>query len=161
MMSGRQLLTTRRSVRAYRNDPIDPAILSELFDLARVAPSARNRQPWTFTLVRSREKLARLASIRGDSSAPIGRAPMAVAITADPQITPLPVDDASIAAYHLMLAAWLSGLGTCWIGGMNLDEVKEILDIPKDHYVATVTPLGYPVETPPMGERETVRIREM
>src|SRR5512143_978146 len=106
MMDGKELLTTRRSVRAYRNDPVDPSILSSLFELARVAPSARNTQPWTFTIVRDREKLARLAAVRGDSSAPIGGAPMAVAISADPEITPLPVDDASIAAYHFMLAAW-------------------------------------------------------
>ena len=38
------------------------------------------------------------------------------------------------------------GLGTCWIADMDRDEIKDMLDIPREHYIATVTPLGYPLE---------------
>ena len=45
---------------------------------------------------------------------------------------------------HLILAARAEGLGTCWIGDFENDEVKEILEIPEDWQVVAVTPLGYP-----------------
>ncbi len=161
ILDGRDLLATRRSVRAYRGDPVDPETLAALFDLVRLAPSARNTQPWSFVVVRDRERLARLAAVRGDSSAPIGRAPMAVAISTDPGLSPCPVEDACIAAYHFLLAARLLGLGTCWIGRLDREDVKGILSIPPGHYIATVTPLGYPAETPALRERVPVRVREI
>ncbi|TES93871.1 MAG: hypothetical protein E3J87_01400 [Candidatus Cloacimonadota bacterium] len=62
-----------------------------------------------------------------------------------------------MAAYHFTLAAWNFGLGTCWIGGMDRDDVKEALGIPQEHYVATVTPLGYPAEQPEPGSRRETK----
>jgi nitroreductase len=159
-IDGLELLTTRRSIRTYRPEPPPSELIDRILSIAKVAPSARNTQPWEFVMTRDRERLAALAAVRGDSSAPIARAPMAVAITADPEITPLPVDDASIMAYHFSLVAWLYGLGTCWIGRMDRDDVKEILGIPKSRYVATVMPLGWPAETPSMRPRRDIRRRE-
>ncbi|MDM7917149.1 MAG: nitroreductase family protein [Candidatus Eisenbacteria bacterium] len=160
-LTGEELLQTRRSIRIFRDEPVDPAVLSRLLRLARVAPSARNTQPWLFVVIRDRERLARLAAVRGDSSAPIAQAPMAVAIAADPQISPLPIDDACIATYHFLLAAHLHGLGGCWIGAMNRDDVKEILGIDPRFFVATVTPLGWPAEMPAMRPRQEVRVRQV
>ena len=51
--------------------------------------------------------------------------------------------DASIALDHLTLAAAAEGLGTCWVGGMDEKEVKELLSIPDDMGVPIVMPLGY------------------
>jgi nitroreductase len=84
---------------------------------------------------------------------------MAVAISADPKITSRPDQDSCIAAYHFMLAAWTYALGTCWIGGMNRAAVKDRLGLPQEHYLATVTPLGYPDERPePRPRREVEAI---
>jgi len=52
--------------------------------------------------------------------------------------------DASIALIHLILAARSEGLGTCWIGSFNNNEVKKLLGIPDEVNVVGVTPLGYP-----------------
>ena len=54
-----------------------------------------------------------------------------------------------------MLAAKLFGLGTCWIADMDRDEVKDLIEIPEEHYVATVTPLGYPGSLPDAPERHS------
>jgi nitroreductase len=45
-------------------------------------------------------------------------------------------------------------LGTCWIAAMDREDVKEKLGIPKDHYVATVTPLGFPQKIPKTPSRK-------
>jgi nitroreductase len=52
--------------------------------------------------------------------------------------------DVSIAFTHLILAARAEGLGTCWIGAFDNDEVKKLLDIPDTWNVVAITPLGYP-----------------
>ena len=154
---GEELLLSRRSVRAYTAEPIDEALLARVLDNCAYAPSSRNDQPCYFIIVQDRDKLKHLASMRGTSSAPIARAPMAIAICSDPKQSRRHVEDGCIGAYHFLLAAWAHGLGTCWIGGMDRDDVKDAIGAPHDHYVACVTPLGYPAETPTPPERREVR----
>jgi nitroreductase len=154
--SGVELLTTRRSIRAFKERDVPDEVLQRVFEFCRWAPNARNTQGVIYTVVRERETLEFLAGVRGSSSAPIAAAPVAVAISADPQITGRPDQDSCIAAYHLTLAAWAYSLGTCWIGGMDRDGVKEALGIPQEHVLATVTPLGYPDERPQASERKDV-----
>ncbi|HOQ82412.1 MAG TPA: nitroreductase family protein, partial [bacterium] len=52
--------------------------------------------------------------------------------------------DVAIAFDHLTLAARAEGLGTCWIGSFDNDEIKDFLNIPEDVNVVAITPLGYP-----------------
>ncbi len=160
-LDGEQLLQTRRSVRQFTGRAVDEATLTAVLESCRLAPSARNSQPVEFVVVRDRALLDRLAAVRPGSSDPIGRAPMAVAIVSDPAVSPLPIDDGCIAAYHLMLAAWTRGLGTCWIGALNRDDAKEILGIPKERYLVTVTPLGWAAERPAVRPRKEVRVRSV
>jgi nitroreductase len=145
---GERLLLTRRSVRHFKPMPIPDDVLNQVLNLSRFAPTSRNTQPYYFKIIMERETIDKLSQVRGSNTAPIGRAPTAVAICADPAISKRHIQDGCIAAYHFLLAAWQYGLGTCWIAAMDRDEVKEMLGIPKEHYVATVTPLGYPEKLP-------------
>ncbi len=154
-LTGDELLISRRSVRQFEERDIPEQVISKLFELCRYAPTSRNSESYYFMVVHDREKIDYLASLREKSSSPIARAPMAVAICANPGLSKRHVQDGCIAAYHFTLAAWNFGLGTCWIGGMDSAEVKQCLDIPEDHYVATVTPLGYPAEQPVMRPRKS------
>jgi nitroreductase/predicted lactoylglutathione lyase len=144
--SGDNLLITRRSVRKFLDTPIAQAVLDNVFELSRYAPSSHNTQPYYFKIIGEQAVKNALANTRGQSSAPISRGPLAVAICSDPKISRRHMQDACIAAYHFMLAAWHWGLATCWIAAMDTPEVKRILEIPQEHYVATVTPLGYPAQ---------------
>ncbi len=160
-LDGEQLLHTRRSVRQFTGRAVDEATLTAVLESCRFAPSARNSQPVEYVVVRDRAILDRLALVRPGSSDPIGGAPMAVAIVSDPGASPLPIEDGCIAAYHLMLAAWARGLGTCWIGALNREDAKEVLGIPKERYLVTVTPLGWPAERPAVRPRREVRVRSV
>ena len=153
-MDAKELLTTRRSIRYFKDKEIPQDILNEIFELCRYAPSARNNQPSYLIIIKDKKMIEFLGALRGNSSAPISRAPIAVAICANPEISNRYIQDGCIFAYHFMLSAWAYGLGTCWIADMDRDEVKELLDIPKDHYVATVTPLGFPDEQPKIKQRK-------
>jgi nitroreductase/catechol 2,3-dioxygenase-like lactoylglutathione lyase family enzyme len=155
-LAGEELLIGRRSIHVFEDEPVPDEVLWKLFEICRYAPSSMNRQPWSFIVIRSREKIEFLAGLRKENSAPIANAPMAVTICADPRITKRPEQDGCIAAYHFMLAAKLFGLGTCWIAAMDRDEVKDALGISRDLYVATITPLGYPAERPEAKSRKDV-----
>jgi nitroreductase len=141
---GDDLLLSRRSIRRFEQSDIHPDVLKQVLDLSRWAPTSRNTQSYYFKFIRDPETLDWLSGTRGKSTSPIGNARLAVAVCSDPAISKRHVQDGCIAAYHFLLAAWFYGLGTCWIAAMDRDDVKQRLKIPPDHYVATVTPLGYP-----------------
>jgi len=143
-LSAEEVLLYRRSIRWFKNKEVPQKRLNRLLEVCRYAPTSCNFQSYYLKVVRDGKLKQFLADRRGQNSAPIGRAPLAIAIIGDTSVSKRPEQDACIAAYHLLLAAWNLGLGTCWIGAMDRDDVKEALGIPKDHYVATVTPLGFP-----------------
>ena len=147
-INGEEMLITRRSIRHFKSDTIPITILEHIFETCRFSPTSKNSQSYYFIVISDREKLNYLAATRESASAPIGRAPLAVAICSDPEKTKRPQQDACIAAYHFLLSAWLHGIGNCWIAAMDREDVKTLLDIPQHHYIATITPLGYPQKIP-------------
>lgn len=147
-LSGDELLLSRRSIRDYKTTAIVEAVLDQVLDISRFAPTSRNSQSYYFKVIKDQSLIRWLSEVRGKSSAPIGRAPLAIAICADPELSKRYVQDGCIAAYHLMLTASFLGLGSCWIAAMDREDVKARLEIPEHHYVATVTPLGYPRDIP-------------
>ena len=156
--SGNDLLVTRRSIREFSDEPVSDEFLTTIPDSVRYAPSARNSQPVYFIAIRNPQLIQQLAAIR-PGAAILQNASLALAIISDPEISPRYIQDGDIAAYHLMLSAWDYGLGTCWIGDMNRQEVKDILKIPLSHYVSTVTPVGWPAEKPEPRERNIARLK--
>jgi len=60
------LLRSRRSVRRFRPDPIDPALIRGLLEAARWAPSPHNRQPWRFVVLQEADSRQRLAQAMGE-----------------------------------------------------------------------------------------------
>jgi nitroreductase len=151
-----ELMRTRRSIRKYEPTAPPAEVIGKLFELCRFAPTSMNAQSYYFKIIDDRSILENLAQIREKGSLPIGNAPMAVAICSDPGLSRRHIQDGCIAAYHFLLAAWSLGLGTCWIAAMDRDEVREMLNIPRDHYIATITPLGYPIRR----DKETPERRE-
>lgn len=156
-MDGLSALMNRRSIRKFKDTDISPNLIESIIDLCRYSPTSRNTQGFYFVIIKDRDKIDYLASLRGTSSEPIRKAPVAIAVCSDPSITRRKVDDGIIAAYHFILCAFLHGLGTCWIAAMDTDTVKKCIGIPHDHYIATITPLGYPDEAPAAPEKKHIR----
>ncbi len=149
----------RRSVRAYKPAQVEEEKLKNVLEAARLAPSASNRQDWKFVIVREKETRKNLARAAFGQSF-IGEAPIViVACGTEPKTImacgqPTSTVDVSIACAFMMLEAYEQGLGTCWIGAFQEDEVKKILKIPEPVRVVAVIPLGYPDESPSQRERK-------
>ncbi|MBN1418568.1 MAG: nitroreductase family protein [Planctomycetes bacterium] len=160
-------IRTRRSVRAYRSDPIAPDALARLKEALRLAPSACNYQPWKFVLVTDaamREAIAKASR----NQVFVAQAPLIVVGVGYPARaykymggSGSSIDiDLAIALDHAMLAARADGLGTCWIGAFDEGEVRRILGLADDAKVVALTPVGFPADENAFHPDERRRRRE-
>ncbi len=133
----------RRSIRAFQDKQIPKKEVEMILEAGRWAPSASNRQPWEFIVIKNREILKKIARVTGFGWF-IGEASFAVAIVGKPRTSHnWYVVDTSLVSMNMMLMAWSLGIGTCWIGSMNKDKAKEILGLGHNDYLLTVLPFGY------------------
>jgi len=139
-----RLLKERRSIRSYDSRLIDDEILTKILDTARWCWSAVNRQPWKFYVIRNKELISKVA--KECTTGPFAaEAPVLVALVGDVNAQPnWYIQDLSFVSLQLALAAWTFGIGTCFIGNINREKVKELLNLKERDYLLTVLPLGYP-----------------
>ena len=157
------VVAARRSVRAFRPDPIGDDILSRVLDAARLAPSAKNIQPWKFVIAHDPGIITELANACNNQHF-IAQAPVVICGCADEAVCYRGMGgywnswavDLAIALEHIMLAAAAEGLGTCWIGSFQESEVRRVLAIPDTIKPVGLTPLGYPARIPNPRPRKTL-----
>jgi nitroreductase len=169
----------RRAVRDYMPDAIDRWTVERLIEAAALAPSAMNRQPWSFAVILDRDRIADLGEqtkewlisyhhqlhiagfalqeLQRPSFVPFHGAPALVLVLAEPADARA-AEECCLAAENLMLAARAVNLGTCFIGfarpWLNLPEVKAELDLRETMEVVAPIVLGYPRAWPaPRGRR--------
>lgn len=147
-------ITERRSIRNYKDERIPKDKLDKLLEAARLAPSAANRQIWKFIVVED-EQIKKQLVTACNNQAFVGTASHVIAGVGDPAQKWHQVDLA-IALEHIVLEAAELGLGTCWIGAFNEDEVKKILKIPQDKKVVALLTLGVPAESPAARPRKAL-----
>ncbi len=146
-------IRTRRSVRSYKPVPVPEESLKKILEAARLAPSAKNIQPWKFVVVRDPGRKKQLADAAQGQKF-VGEAPVVIAAVAlDPERVlkcgvPSYAVDLAIAVDHITLAAVEEGLGTCWVGAFSQDDVRRILKIPEQYKVVALLPLGFPADRP-------------
>ena len=136
-------IRSRPAVRKFRPEPIPNTVIRKILQAGQQAHSQRNRQPWRFVVIQDRAMLTQIGALA--STGPyIADAPMAIALAIEGAKNPY--IDATRAAECLMLAAWGEGIGSCWVGGLDRPQIKELLGIPADSELVTVIPFGYPSE---------------
>jgi len=149
-----EVVTSRRSIRKYRPDPVDEEILKKVLEDARLAPSWKNLQCWRFIVVKDEDKRQQLARALPSNPAQksIIQAPITIVLCADPQASgdhegkPYYLVDAGITMQQLVLAATAYGLGTCWAALFEEEAIKKTLNVPEGYRVVALTPLGHPAE---------------
>lgn len=160
-----EAIKRRRSIRRFKDAPVEEEKLEAVLDAARQAPSWANFQCWRFVVVTDAETRAKISELSYVESffAPLGykanpakkgiaEAPVVIVACADPGASgalwdqPYYMTDVGIAAQNMMLAACGLGLGTVFVGVFQEDKLKETLGIPGDIRVVGIFPLGYPLE---------------
>jgi nitroreductase len=150
------VLQRRRSVRRYSREMISETLLDKLLKAAQLAPSAGNLQARDFIVVRDPNMKHELAEAAYGqffiAMAPVvlvGCANIARSRIAYGQRAELyAVQDATIAASYIQLAAEALGIATCWIGAFDEKRVSSSLKIPLDIRPILMLPVGYADEAP-------------
>jgi len=148
-------LYARRSHRKYLPGEIDAAVMDRLEEIARTAVSVRGAAEGSLVLVTERALVERIKQrlhkgMQGKINLWLNRSPvtgfLALALPKEdvrsdrPQMLPL----TAMAAEDVVLWLTEAGLGTCWLGGLNQREMREILGLGKDSFVSAVIPFGRP-----------------
>ena len=154
-----ETIRTRTSVRKFDpSKPVADADVEKILKAAMCAPSAMDRRPWEFVVVRDREQLAELAKRLPYSRIGNG-AQLAIAVCGTTD-NGLPgrskeywIHDCSAATMNILLAAKALGLGAVWTGVYpgedRIAAVREVLKIPEGYQPLNLVPIGHPAENPP------------
>lgn len=147
-MDAMEAITSRRSVRSFAGTPLSRATIERIADAGRLAPTARNIQPWQFVAVtdgRTRRALAALAT----TGPFIAEAPVCIAVfCAD---TKYWLEDGCAATENIIIAARAHGLGHCWVAGDKkpyAGRVAELLGAPAGYRLVSLIAVGHPAAEP-------------
>ncbi len=160
-----EVIENRRSIRKYKDQPVEEETLLKIIDCGRLAPSDSNTQPWNFIIVRSEEMRTQLAHVSHKQdwmlSAPVFIVCVADIRVATSETGPMDINeetpgiatkqiilDTAIAGENIVLAAEALGLGTCWVTWYVQDEIRPVLGIPNDKYVVSIITMGYKDQLP-------------
>jgi nitroreductase len=162
-----EIINKRRSVRKYKETPVDKESISTIIDAGRVSPSACNAQPGRFIAVTEKELINEIVKEGLGGAVPnkwAATAPVIIVGCAKLDILTHRIGesvkgiqyhqvDLGISMEHMVLKATEMGLGTCWIGWFKERRIKKILNIPKGWKIIALLTLGYPqdestVQTP-------------
>ncbi len=138
-----EFLKNRRTIRNFKEKKVSDKEIEMILEAGRWAPSASNRQPWEFIVIKNEEKKQELAKLARNGKF-IGDAPIVIAIIGKIKQNPRwYVQDTSLVSMNMMLMAWALGIGTCWIGTMDREKAKENLELGENDFVLTILPMGY------------------
>ncbi|WP_303918099.1 nitroreductase family protein [Draconibacterium sediminis] len=173
-----EVIKKRRSVRAFKSDPVPEADLKKIVDAARMAPTAGNQQPWKFLVVTDKNKIEALKAAKlketetylKDEKKLAGEelknqiseydkqltsgylsAPAYIVVLTDNNSRYPQYNhwDGPLAAGNLMLAARALGYGTVHITDSFSEELtRKVFNIPDNYTRVCITPVGVPVEWP-------------
>jgi nitroreductase len=141
-------INKRVSIRDFEDRPISEEGLLRVLEAGRVAPSAKNRQPWRFVVVRDPEK-RKLFEQASFGQEHVGGASAVIACCSTNTEYRMPNGqlsypiDISIAASFMMLQAVREGFGTCLVTTFDETLIREILTVPFSMRVVLLLLLGF------------------
>ena len=158
-MKAYDLIRQRRTIRKFQQKKLDRVQLEKMVDAARLAPSASNMQPLKYIIVDEDETVAQFfkyvkwASFIAPAGNPgKGEEPVAyIVILLDTQVRDSGYElDVGAAAQNIFITALEEGIGSCWMGAIDREGIRKLLNIPERYKVNTIVALGYPSENPVM-----------
>lgn len=151
-----EAITKRRTIRKFTQDKIKKDDLIKLVDCARLAAYGANSQPLKFKIIDDSKTLDEIfpstkwAAMLSDGTPKENERPTAyIAVLGDMNLKASGMfeAEAGAAVTNMMLAAVEMGLGSCWLGAINREEIKKVLNLPEHLNVVYLLALGYPAQS--------------
>src|SRR3989344_5104990 len=160
-----EAIRTRRSVRKYRDIPVEWEKVGLILDSGRLAPSAGNIQNWKFIVITDRNTRHQISEACLEQQW-MAKAPVHIVIVAEPEKARrfyglrgeklYTIQNCAAATENMILAAHSLGLGTCWIGAFDEERIKEIVPMPDFVRPQSIITVGYPDEIVPTPVKYTL-----
>ncbi|HOV68376.1 MAG TPA: nitroreductase family protein [Methanoregulaceae archaeon] len=156
-----RFLSTRTSIRSYRGEELGADPLAYILSCASTAPSAGNLESWDVVVVTDPDRRGLLAEAALDQPH-VAQAPAVLVVCANyvramsrygERGILYALCDASIAASYMMLAAHAFGLGSCWTGAFDDDDVRSVLGLPQHVRPVVLLTVGHGEQTSGMTAR--------
>ena len=149
-MEFKEVIKARYSCKKYSDRQVEQAALDAILEAGRVAPTAKNLQEQHIYVIQSPETLAKIDAI---TPCRYG-APTVLVVAFDKNnVFTYPgdkrdsgVEDATIVATHMILAAADEGVDSCWINFLDPEKLAEVLGLPENEEVLMLMDLGYAAE---------------
>lgn len=149
-MEFKEVIRNRYSCKKYSGRQVETEKLEAILEAGRLAPTAKNLQEQHIYVIQSPEVLARIDAV---TPCRYG-APTVIAVAFDKNnVFTYPggkrdsgVEDASIVATHMILAAADEGVNSCWLNYFDPDQVAAQLGLPENEEVLMLMDLGYVAE---------------
>ena len=149
-MKFEEIISSRYSCRRFTSEQVSKSQLEAILQAGRLAPTAKNLQEQHVYVVQSEEALARIDSV---TPCRYGAPTCLVVAFNKDNVYTYPgekrnsgVEDATIVATHMILAATSAGVNSCWINFFDPDKLAEALGLPEEESVLMVMDLGFAAE---------------
>ena len=149
-MEFKEVIKNRYSCKKYSDRAVEPEKLAAVLEAGRLAPTAKNLQEQHIYVIQSAEGLAK---IDGATPCRYG-APAVLAVAFDKNnVFTYPgekrdsgIEDATIVATHMILAAADEGLDSCWLNFFDPEKLAASLGLPENEEILMLLDLGYAAE---------------
>ncbi|NHJ31911.1 MAG: hypothetical protein FK732_03525 [Asgard group archaeon] len=142
-------ILSRRTIRKYKDEPVSEEVLNNIMEAGRCAPSATNSQPWHFVVARD-EKSKEACDFQGFNRFIKKSSFIVVGFYRQSEviIEKLSLMDVTIALQNMVVAGWVQGVGSCWMGAFDDVKIESTLNLPSDAWVVGAVAFGIPDESP-------------
>ena len=149
-----KVIAGRYACKKYDGRKVEKEKMDAVLEAGRLAPTAKNLQEHHIYVVESKEALAKIDEV---TPCRYGAGTVLVVTFDKTNVFTYPggkrdsgVEDATIVATHLMLAAKNEGLETCWINFFDPEVAAEKLGLPENEEVLMMLDIGYAAQGAPM-----------
>ncbi|MHA2017569.1 MAG: nitroreductase family protein [Promethearchaeota archaeon] len=160
-MEFNDVILKRRSIRKFKQDPVQDEKIRKIIEAARLAPTWSNKQGVRYIIIKDQNTIKEIANATTQKWTE--NVPMFIIVCISPVNSGKNMNnleyftvDAAICMEHIILAATNEGLGTCWIGWFDEEKIKELLSVPDKTRIIALTPLGYSDYTPREQNRKSL-----
>ena len=155
-MNLREVFEKRKSIRKFTGEPIKEDQIKLIMEAAQIAPSASNKQPYKFIVIKN-DEFKKVLRKKAVAQRFIEKAAVIfVALGNKKESDYWYKVDIGIAVQHMALQAAELGLGSCWVGAIKNDEVRELLKVPNNWAIVALLVVGVPAQDPPARARKSL-----
>jgi nitroreductase len=142
-------ILNRRSIRKFAEKQVSPEILHNILEAGRNAPTATNVQPWHFIVIKTSEgKEACMFNGFNKFATKAAFVIIGTYLKSESIIESYSFMDVTIALQNMVIAGWVQGVGSCWMGAFNEPVLRKALNIPNDAKIVGGLAMGFPKEIP-------------